>query len=140
MYLERGGLCELFIQEMIYEGVKWVVGKLDCEGYEVIVVMMVEYVVEWQVMICLDGSLIEGVYLYVFLGDVVSRFWCDYLGVFWESVLEVVSLFCMLVLEGEKDFQLVLLDEVYVLIFVGGVDWCQDMLMVIVSRNLEVKW
>lgn len=139
MYLEKGGSRELFTQEMTKTGADWAAKKLDREGYEVIAVITAEHAAERKAMFRPDGSLAEGAHLHAFLGDVVSRFRRDYPGVPRESALEVVSLLCTLVLEGEKDLQSALLDEVHAPTPAGGADWRQDMLTAIANRNPEAK-
>lgn len=139
MYLERDGSRELFTQEMTKAGADWAAKKLDREGYEVIAVITAEHAAERKAMFHPDGGLTEGAHLHALLGDIVRRFRQDYPGVPRESALEVVSLLCTLVLEGEKDLQSALLDEVHAPTPAGGADWRQDMLAAIASRNPEAK-
>lgn len=137
MYLKKGSSKELLTEAMTYDGANDKARELTEKGYEVIAVITAEHAAERKVMFRPDDALIEGAHLHAFLSDVVRRFRQDYPGIPRESALEAVSLLCTLVLEGEKDLQSALLDEVHAPTPVGGADWRQDMRMAISNRNPE---
>ncbi|AYD81370.1 hypothetical protein SEA_KELA_213 [Streptomyces phage Kela] len=135
MYLEKGSSKELFTERMTYDGAHEKARELASKGYEVIAVLDADHAAERQAVLKPEGGLAEGAHLHSFLGDTVRRFRQDYPGVPRESALEVISLLCTLVLEGESDLQSALLDEIHAPGPIGRADWRQHMRTAIANRR-----
>lgn len=137
MYLEKASPKELFTEVMTYDGANEKARELASKGYEVIAVLTAEHAAERQVMLKPDGGLTEDAHLRSLLRDITRRFRQDYPGVERGTAMEVISLLCTLVLEGETDLQSALLDEIHAPALLGTADWRQDMRISIANRRSE---
>lgn len=136
MYLEEGR--EKFTLPLTHEGAEWSARKLANDGYEVIAVVTSEHAAERRAVARgEDGGLTSGAHLTLLLNDVVRRFQQDYPKVRRESALEAVSLLCTLSLEGERDLQGALLDEVHRPDLPEGIRWREDIRISIANRRPE---
>lgn len=139
MYLEKGSAREKFSAPLTFQGAEWAARKMANEGFEVIAVVTSEHAAERRAAAERneDGGPIPGAHLITFLNDIVRRFRQDYPGVQRESALEAISLLCTLSLEGEKDLQNALLDEIHSPGLSGDNKWRMDMQIAISNRRPE---
>lgn len=136
LFSERGGSQEFFSQPMTYDGAKWAAGYFERQGRTVIAVVTTEHAEERK-RAAQPGPEIEGAHLRELLDDIVQRFDGDYPGVSRETALRAISFLCGLVLNGERDLQAALLNEIHTQAPLGLADWRTDMQFSIRNRRPE---
>lgn len=140
MYLEKDSPDEeKFSLPMTYDGAQWAAKKLERDGFEVIAVLTEEGASERKQVqqAQAGGQSLEGVHLDQFLNETVRGFRRMYPGVSREAALEATALLCTLWLEGRRDLQDALLDEVHSAPLAGAPDWRREIRFAIANRRPE---